>query len=93
LLKLVCDIKVVPENFNLNILSYLNLELIAIIYISANVVVCSKFDPKFDGLPVLYFFQNLHPSQIADFNRISKTKTSSPIPETGSYDPSICSPF
>jgi hypothetical protein len=36
---------------------------------------------------------NMQSKQIADFIRISKIKTPSPIPETGSYDPSICSPF
>jgi hypothetical protein len=37
--------------------------------------------------------QNLQPAQIAGFIRISQIKTPSPVPETGSYDPSICSPF
>ena len=37
--------------------------------------------------------QNLKPAQIADFIWISKIKTPSPEPETGSYDPSIRSPF
>jgi len=30
-----------------------------------------------------YLCQNLQPAQIACFNRISKTKTPSPTPETG----------
>ena len=46
-----------------------------------------------ENAPITCICHTLHPSQIADFTRISKTKTPSPIPETGSYDPCICSPF
>jgi hypothetical protein len=37
--------------------------------------------------------QNLQPTQITDFKWISENKTPPPLSETGSYDPSISSPF
>ena len=39
------------------------------------------------------FLDNLQSGQFAGFIRISHIKIPSPMPETGSYDSSICSPF
>jgi hypothetical protein len=39
------------------------------------------------------FLHYLKSVKFAGFIRISKKKTPSPEPETGFYDPSICSPF
>ena len=76
---------------SLDIKQFLRVWCIESMGTSVKLMICSKINPNFDGIPIADCLPRLKLAQIEGFIRISKSKT--PSPETGFCYPSICFPF